>query len=79
MAVHLCALPANQVSQRMASLRKSAKLFSPARGLWVPVPSEYRTWGTPDPMLCIGGMMEHLGASYIVGWLMAAERHGASR
>lgn len=76
--MHLCGIPSNQVSQRMASLRKSGKLFSPARGLWVPIPPEYRTWGAPDPMGYIDGMMAHLGATYLVGWLTAAERHGAS-
>jgi predicted transcriptional regulator of viral defense system len=76
--MHLCGLPANQVSQRMASVRKSGKVFSPARGLWVPIPPEYRTWGAPDPMSYIDDMMAHLGADYLVGWLTAAERHGAS-
>lgn len=76
--MHLCGLPANQVSQRMASLRKSGKLFSPARGLWVPIPPEYRTWGAPDPMSYIDDMMTHLDADYLIGWLTAAERHGAS-
>lgn len=76
--MHLCGLPANQVSQRMASLRKSGKLFSPARSLWVPIPPEYRTWGAPDPMSYIDDMMAHLGADYLVGWLTAAERYGAS-
>lgn len=75
--MHLCGLPANQVSQRMAPLRKGAKLFSPARGLWVPIPPEYRTWGAPDPMRYIDDMMAHLGAGYLVGWLTAAGRHGA--
>ena len=74
----LCGIPANQVSQRMAALRKGAKLFSPARGLWVPIPPEYRTWGAPDPMGYIADMMAHLGTDYLVGWLSAAERHGAS-
>lgn len=76
--MHLCGMPANQVSQRMSSLRKRGKLFSPARGLWVPIPPEYRTWGAPDPMVYIDDMMAHFGADYLVGWLTAAERHGAS-
>ena len=75
--MHLCGIPANQVSQRMASLRKGGKLFSPARGLWVPIPPEYRTWGAPDPMRYIDDMMAHLDTDYLVGWLTAAERHGA--
>ncbi|MDO5118182.1 MAG: type IV toxin-antitoxin system AbiEi family antitoxin [Eggerthellaceae bacterium] len=53
-------------------------MFSPARGLWVPIPPEYRTWGAPDPMRYINDMMAHLGTDYLVGWLTAAERHGAS-
>ena len=73
----LCSLPANQVSQRMAALRRNSKLFSPARGLWIPIPAEYRTWGAPEPMYYIADMMAHLGTDYLVGWLSAAERHGA--
>lgn len=76
--MHLCGLPANQVSQRMAPLRKSGKILSPARGLWVPVSPEYRAWGAPDPLAYIDDMMTHLGVSYLVGWLSSAERHGAS-
>ena len=76
--MHLCGIPANQVSQRMAALRRDAKLFSPARGLWVPIPPEYRTWGAPEPMAYIADMMAHLGTGYLVGWLSAAERHGAA-
>lgn len=75
---HLCGIPANQVPQRMAAPRRASRVFSPARGLWVPVAPEYRTWGAPDPMLYIGQMMEHLGCGYLVGWLAAAARHGAS-
>ncbi len=71
-------MPVNQVSQRLVSLRRHSLVFSPARGLWVPVPAGYRTWGAPDPLLYIDDMMRHLGAGYLVGWLTAAERHGAS-
>lgn len=77
-ASHLLGVPACQVSQRLAPLRKRARVFSPARGLWVPIPPEYRTWGAPDPMLYIDDMMACLGAGYLVGWLTAAARHGAS-
>ncbi len=75
---HLCGVPACQVPQRLASLRKRSRVISPARGIWVPVPAEYRTWGAPDPLLYIDDMMRHLGAGYLVGWLTAAARHGAS-
>lgn len=74
----LCGIPAGHVSQRMASLRKRSKIFSPARGLWIPIPPENRTWGAPSPLLYIDDMMAHLGTEYLVGWLSAAERHGAS-
>lgn len=76
--VHLCAIPAQHVSQRMALLRKRAQIFSPARGLWVPIPPEYRTWGAPDPLVYIDDMMSYLGVDYLVGWLSSAARHGAS-
>jgi predicted transcriptional regulator of viral defense system len=62
----------------MASLQKNRKMFSPSRGLWIPIPPEYRTWGAPDPMHYIDDMMAHLGVRYVVEWLSAAERHGAS-
>lgn len=74
----ICGIPANHVSPLMATLRKNGKVFSPARGLWVPIPPEHRTWKAPDPMLYIDDMMSHLGAGYLVGWLTAAARHGAS-
>lgn len=77
-AAHLCGVPERQVPQRLASQRKRSRLFSPTRGLWVPIPAEYRTWGAPDPMLYIDDMMAQLNAGYLVGWLTAAARHGAS-
>ncbi len=76
--MHLCAIPAQHISQRMALLRKRAQIFSPARGLWIPIPAEYRTWGAPDPLLYIDDMMTHFDTDYLVGWLSSAARHGAS-
>ncbi len=77
-ASYLCGVPVSQVPQRLAPLRRRSQIFSPARGLWVPVPAEYRTWGAPDPILYIDDVMRHLGTAYLVGWLAAAARHGAS-
>ena len=74
----ICGIPESHVPPLMATLRKSGKAFSPSRGLWVPIPPEYRTWGAPDPMLYIDDMMAHLGTDYLVGWLTSAARHGAS-
>lgn len=56
-----------------------AKLvFSPAKGLYVLVPAEYRTWGTVPADWFIDDMMRHLGRAYYVSFLTAAARHGAS-
>lgn len=76
--MYLCAIPAQHVSQRMALLRKRAQIFSPTRGLWIPIPIEYRTWGAPDPLIYIDDMMAHLNVDYLVGWLSSAARYGAS-
>ena len=70
-------IPEGQVRQRMAMLRKRGEMVSPSRGLWVPVPPQYRTWGAPPPMAYIDSIMNHLGVAYCVGWLSAASIHGA--
>lgn len=75
---HLIGVPANQVSQRMAPLRRRAEIFSPARGLWIPIPAEYRTWGAPDPFTYIDETMAFLEVNYCIGWLSSAAFHGAS-
>lgn len=75
---HLLGIPTAHVPQRLAPLRKRSELFSPARGLWVPVPAEYREWGAPDPLTYIDDTMSFLGVDYRVGWLSAAAIHGAS-
>lgn len=53
-------------------------LFSPARGLHVLVPPEYRSWGSVPADWFIDDMMSHLGTPYYVAYLSAAARHGAS-
>lgn len=75
---HLLGIPTAHVSQRLAPLRRRSELFSPARGLWVPIPAEYREWGAPDPLIYIDDVMGHLNADYRIGWLSAAAIHGAS-
>lgn len=75
---HLIGTPVSHISQRMTSHRKEGRIFSPARGLWVPIEPEYRTWGAPDPMAYIDDMMAYLGTDYRIGWLSAAALHGAS-
>lgn len=62
----------------LAALREAGLLFSPARGLYVFVPPEYRSWRVLPAAWFVDGMMEHLGRDYYVGFLNAAELHGAS-
>ncbi|MEG0620026.1 MAG: type IV toxin-antitoxin system AbiEi family antitoxin [Raoultibacter sp.] len=75
---HLLGIPENQVSQRMASLKKRGVMATPARGLWIPIPPEYRAWGAPEPAAYLEDMMRFFDAKYCVGWLSAAALHGAS-
>lgn len=62
----------------LSRLQRRGELFSPARGLYVPIPLEYRTWGAPPGTWFIDTMMRHLDRPYYVGLLTAASLHGAS-
>lgn len=65
---------------RAATANAVAKglLFSPAKGLYVPVPPRYRDWRVVPADHFIDAMMSHLGADYYVGFLSAAAHWGAS-
>ncbi len=52
-------------------------LFSPVKGLYVPVPSQYRNWRVVPADHFIDAMMGHLGCGYYVGFLSAAAHWGA--
>ena len=69
------AVAARSALRRMV-LKKRA--FSPARGLFVFVPPEYRSWGVVPLEWFIDPMMKRLDRSYYVGLLSAAEIHGAA-
>ena len=71
-------IPKNHVPQRMVALKRRREIVSPAQGLWVPVPPEYMTWGAPPAIDVIDSLMRHLKTDYYIGWLSAAELHGAS-
>ena len=43
-SAELLGVPVEQVRARMRPLVRDGRVFSPARGLWVAVPPEYRTW-----------------------------------
>jgi predicted transcriptional regulator of viral defense system len=77
LAVMLC-IPEDHVRQRMAPIIKRNEIISPARGLWVPVPYEYRLWGAPEAIYYIDHMMSYLETDYYIGWLSAADILGAS-
>jgi predicted transcriptional regulator of viral defense system len=63
---------------RLAEMERSGKLFSPAKGLYVVVPPDYRSWGVVPAGWFIDPMMRQLGREYYVSFLSAAARHGAS-
>jgi predicted transcriptional regulator of viral defense system len=59
-------------------LAKRGLLASPARGLYVIVPPEYRSLGCLPPEQFIPDLMKRLKRPYYVGLLSAAEYHGAA-
>lgn len=68
----------DSVRARLRNSVKRNQMFSPARGLWVPIPPEYRNWGATPALEFLDSMMTHLERDYYVGWLSAAEILGAS-
>lgn len=62
----------------LARLIKKKLAFSPARGLYIPIPPQYRSWGAVPASWFVDALMVHLGRSYYVGYLSAAEIHGAA-
>jgi predicted transcriptional regulator of viral defense system len=77
-AAQLLHVPPEHVRVRMQPLVRSGRVFSPARGLWVVIPPEYRTWRVIPGAQFIEPMMAHLGRDYYLGWLSAAEMYGAA-
>jgi len=75
-AAELMGIRPELVRVRLHSRR--GEFVSPVRGLWVPVPAEYRLWGAPEGIDLIDLMMRHLDVEYYVGWLSAAAVHGAA-
>lgn len=62
----------------MVRLRRSGRIFSPSPGLYLPVPPQFRTWGSLPAMDFIDPMMRAGGLAYYVAYLSAAELHGAA-
>jgi len=74
----LLQVPSPQVRVRLNHQVHKQRFFSPARGLWVPIPPEFRTWGAIPATHFIDHLMRHLKRDYYVGWLSAAELYGAA-
>jgi predicted transcriptional regulator of viral defense system len=62
----------------LGRLQRRQQVFSPAKGLYVAVPPEYRSWGVLPGDWFIDAMMAHLHRPYYVALLSAARIHGAS-
>ena len=58
--------------------RRRHEIFSPAHGLYVAVPPDYRSWGVVPGEWFVDAIMRHLGRPYYVGLLSAAAMHGAA-
>ncbi len=69
---------ADAVRAAAANAVRKGLLFSPAKGLYVPVPPKYRSWGVIPADHFIDAMMSYLGCEYYVGFLSAAAHWGAS-
>lgn len=77
-AAEILGVPKEQVRVRLNAAVHAGRLFSPGRGLWVAIPAKYRTWGAPPAVEFVDQLMTHLDRDYYVGWLSAAEIHGAA-
>lgn len=62
----------------LSRLRRRRQIFSPAKGLYIAVPPDYRSWGALPGEWFIDPMMRHLGRPYYIALLTAAAMHGAS-
>lgn len=75
---HVLGVSPDLVRVRLHPYVKRGEWVSPARGLWVPVPPQYRLWGAPEGIEIVDDTMRHLGVDYYVGWLTAASIHGSA-
>lgn len=77
-AAELLALDRDATVDALRRLRRRRAVFSPAKGLYVAVPPEYRSWGVLPGEWFVDAMMRHLGRPYYVALLSAAAIHGAA-
>lgn len=74
----LTGLGASAAAEAMARARRAGHVFSPARGVYVPIPPAYRSWGVIPAMDFIDPLMTVMGRTYYVALLSAAELYGAA-
>lgn len=77
-AAEILGVPPEQVRVRLNAAVHARRLFSPSRSLWVAIPPKYRMWDAPPAVEFLDQVMTHLDREYYVGWLSAAELHGAA-
>jgi predicted transcriptional regulator of viral defense system len=66
------------VRRALSRLQESGQVFSPAKGFWVVIPPEYRSWGVVPAERFIDAMMHASDRVYYVALLSAASIHGAA-
>lgn len=71
-------LARDRVHGALKRLADAGAIFSPARGFYVIIPAQFRTWGAVPAAHFVDPMMKHLQRSYYVGLLTAAEQFGAA-
>lgn len=77
-AAEAAGIPLAHVYPGLKRLMDGGQVFSPARGFYVPIPAEFRRWGSVPATHFVDAMMRHLDRRYYVGLLSAAELHGAA-
>jgi len=77
-AAELMGITEQGASDAFMGLRSKAAFFSPARGLYIAIPPQYRSWKVVPAMDFIDAMMQALDRKYYVALLSAAELHGAA-
>ena len=71
-------LARGRVHDALKRLADAGEIFSPARGFYVIIPAQYRSWGAVPATWFVDAMMSHLDRGYYVGLLSAAELLGAA-
>lgn len=72
----LLGVPRAHVSPTLTRWRQKGLLFSPTKGVYVPIPPEYRSWRAVPASHFVDPLMRYLGHDYYVCLLSAAEAHG---